>query len=95
VLRDVSYQGRDDESRADADSGPAGDSGSAEMPRSEGSAGANGARPARHVPMDRSGANTGYSVATRTIANANTQVGQRMDFVPLPAALRTPHWRRP
>ncbi|WP_240918931.1 DUF3499 family protein [Kocuria sp. KD4] len=95
VLRDVSYQGRDDESRADADSGPAGDSGSAEMPRSEGSAGANGARPACHVPMGRSGADTGYSVVTRTIANANTQVGQRMDSVPLPAALRTPHWRRP
>lgn len=95
VLRDVSYRGRDDESRAEAASGPAGDTGSAGTPRSEGSAGTDGARPARHVPMGPSGANTGYSVTTRTIANANTQVGQRTRSVPLPAALRTPHWRRP
>ncbi|WP_270238997.1 DUF3499 family protein [Kocuria marina] len=82
--------------------GPTGAAGPESSARSaagtEGPAGSvkpNGARAARHVPMGPSGANTGYSVTTRSIANANAQVGQRTRFVPLPAALRTPHWRRP
>ncbi|WP_270254483.1 DUF3499 family protein [Kocuria marina] len=120
VLRDVSYRGRDTDTRADgaADStsaggstgtvgptgiaGPTGAAGSdgstGRVAGSEGPAGSvnpEGARAARHVPMGPSPANTGYSVTTRSIANANAQVGQRTRSVPLPAALRTPHWRRP
>lgn len=108
VLRDVSYRGRDTDTRADGAAdptsagGPTGAAGSdgstGRMAGSEGPEGSvnpNGARAARHVPMGPSGANTGYSVTTRTIAKANAQVGLYTRSVPLPAALRTPHWRRP
>ncbi|RKQ34149.1 DUF3499 family protein [Kocuria tytonis] len=37
----------------------------------------------------------GYSEPTRSIANANQHPVPTHTSVPLPAALRTPHWRRP